>query len=112
VHTIEEAHNPEVAGSNPAPATPKGPVNRAFPLRAQSAIATAASVFAALVGLDAPRVTLTFTQTEPDSRTRYPRAAQAIEDAVVLADRLAGSTTSVPRSAGTNRSDYRARKRS
>jgi hypothetical protein len=55
---------------------------------------------------------LTFTQTEPDSRTRYPRAAQAIEDAVVLADRLAGSTTSVPRSAGTNRSDYRARKRS
>jgi hypothetical protein len=37
---------------------------------------------------------------------------QAIEDAVVLADRLAGATTSVPRSASTNRSDYRARKRS
>ena len=27
VHTIEAAHNPEVAGSNPAPATHKGPVN-------------------------------------------------------------------------------------
>src|SRR6266516_6653144 len=30
VYTIEAAHNPEVAGSNPAPATYKGPGNRAF----------------------------------------------------------------------------------
>ena len=30
VYTIEAAHNPEVAGSNPAPATDKGPGNRAF----------------------------------------------------------------------------------
>ena len=29
-YTIEAAHNPEVAGSNPAPATEKGPGNRAF----------------------------------------------------------------------------------
>jgi hypothetical protein len=27
---IEAAHNPEVAGSNPAPATEKGPGNRVF----------------------------------------------------------------------------------
>jgi hypothetical protein len=32
VYTIEAAHNPEVAGSNPAPATHKGPGNRAFVL--------------------------------------------------------------------------------
>ena len=30
VYRIEAAHNPEVAGSNPAPATQKGPGNRAF----------------------------------------------------------------------------------
>ena len=30
VYLIEEAHNPEVAGSNPAPATREGPGNRAF----------------------------------------------------------------------------------
>ena len=30
VCTIEAAHNPEVAGSNPAPATEKGPGNGAF----------------------------------------------------------------------------------
>jgi hypothetical protein len=30
VYTIEAAHNPEVAGSNPAPATEKGPGNGAF----------------------------------------------------------------------------------
>jgi hypothetical protein len=35
VHTIEAADNPEVAGSNPAAATSKGPGNRAFPFRAQ-----------------------------------------------------------------------------
>jgi hypothetical protein len=29
---IEVAHNPEVAGSNPAPATAKGPGNGAFSL--------------------------------------------------------------------------------
>jgi hypothetical protein len=29
---IDESQNPEVAGSNPAPATEKGPGNRAFPL--------------------------------------------------------------------------------
>jgi len=28
VYTIEAAHNPEVAGSNPAPATAKGPARR------------------------------------------------------------------------------------
>ena len=32
VYTIEAAHNPEVAGSNPAPATAKGPGNGAFSL--------------------------------------------------------------------------------
>jgi hypothetical protein len=30
VYLIEAAHNPEVAGSNPAPATHEGPGNRAF----------------------------------------------------------------------------------
>jgi hypothetical protein len=30
VYTTEAAHNPEVAGSNPAPATQEGPGNRAF----------------------------------------------------------------------------------
>jgi hypothetical protein len=35
VDTIEAAHNPEVAGSNPAPATQKGPGNRAFSLEAK-----------------------------------------------------------------------------
>jgi hypothetical protein len=30
VSTIEAAHNPEVAGSNPAPATGKGPGDGAF----------------------------------------------------------------------------------
>jgi hypothetical protein len=30
VYPIEAAHNPEVAGSNPAPATEKGPGNGAF----------------------------------------------------------------------------------
>jgi hypothetical protein len=30
VYIVEAAHNPEVAGSNPAPATAKGPGNRAF----------------------------------------------------------------------------------
>jgi hypothetical protein len=30
VYTIEAAHNPEVAGSNPAPATSKGLGNSAF----------------------------------------------------------------------------------
>jgi hypothetical protein len=30
VYRIEAAHNPEVAGSNPAPATKKGPQTRAF----------------------------------------------------------------------------------
>jgi hypothetical protein len=34
VYAIEAAHNPEVAGSNPAPATRKGPGNRAFLLLA------------------------------------------------------------------------------
>src|SRR5215208_4611733 len=32
VYVIESAHNPEVAGSNPAPATPKGLENGAFRL--------------------------------------------------------------------------------
>jgi len=32
VYTTGAAHNPEVAGSNPAPATGKGPGNGAFPL--------------------------------------------------------------------------------
>jgi hypothetical protein len=32
VYTIEAAHNPEVAGSNPAPATAKGAGNGAFRL--------------------------------------------------------------------------------
>jgi hypothetical protein len=32
VYLNEAAHNPEVAGSNPAPATEKGSGNRAFPL--------------------------------------------------------------------------------
>jgi hypothetical protein len=32
VYAIEAAHNPEVAGSNPAPATSKGPGNGAFRL--------------------------------------------------------------------------------
>jgi hypothetical protein len=36
VHTIEAAHNPEVAGSNPAPATREGPGNGAFPMTALS----------------------------------------------------------------------------
>ena len=39
MYIIEAAHNPEVAGSNPAPATEKGPGNGAFPLRGQAAIA-------------------------------------------------------------------------
>ena len=30
VYTVEAAHNPEVAGSNPAPATHEGPGNGAF----------------------------------------------------------------------------------
>ena len=30
MYRIEAAHNPEVAGSNPAPATEKGPGNRVF----------------------------------------------------------------------------------
>jgi hypothetical protein len=30
VYTFEAAHNPEVAGSNPAPATREGPGNSAF----------------------------------------------------------------------------------
>jgi hypothetical protein len=34
-HTIEAAHNPEVAGSNPAPATREGPGNGAFCLLVQ-----------------------------------------------------------------------------
>jgi hypothetical protein len=33
VYTIEAAHNPEVAGSNPAPATSEGPGDGAFLLR-------------------------------------------------------------------------------
>ena len=32
MYLVEAAHNPEVAGSNPAPATAKGPGNRAFSL--------------------------------------------------------------------------------
>jgi hypothetical protein len=32
VHMIEAAHNQEVAGSNPAPATRKGPGHGALPL--------------------------------------------------------------------------------
>src|SRR5829696_471951 len=32
VYRVEAAHNPEVAGSNPAPATSKGPGNGAFRL--------------------------------------------------------------------------------
>jgi hypothetical protein len=35
VYIIEAAHNPEVAGSNPAPATHKGPGNGAFCLLSQ-----------------------------------------------------------------------------
>jgi hypothetical protein len=38
VYRIEAAHNPEVAGSNPAPATFKGPGNRAFAFRPHSVI--------------------------------------------------------------------------
>jgi hypothetical protein len=39
VYTIEAAHNPEVAGSNPAPATAKGAGGGAFRLRADLASA-------------------------------------------------------------------------
>ena len=46
VYLIEAAHNPEVAGSNPAPAIEKGPGNRAFFLPAHDAIPTSAGVFA------------------------------------------------------------------
>ena len=44
VYTIEAAHNPEVAGSNPAPATQKGPGNRAFLLWITGAVPIFASV--------------------------------------------------------------------
>ena len=43
VYTIEAAHNPEVAGSNPAPATAKGPGDGAFLLQAWPAIGTPAA---------------------------------------------------------------------
>jgi hypothetical protein len=43
VYPTEAAHNPEVAGSNPAPATKKGPGNRAFCLRVGGAAGTSAS---------------------------------------------------------------------
>jgi hypothetical protein len=39
VYLFEAAHNPEVAGSNPAPATAKGPGGRAFLLGAHSGLA-------------------------------------------------------------------------
>jgi hypothetical protein len=44
VYRIEAAHNPEVAGSNPAPATEKGPGNRAFFLWITGAVPIFASV--------------------------------------------------------------------
>jgi hypothetical protein len=43
VYTIEAAHNPEVAGSNPAPATYKGPGNGAFVLETQPELVAFAS---------------------------------------------------------------------
>src|SRR5213593_3225570 len=43
VYTIQAAHNPEVAGSNPAPATHKGPGNGAFSLGAKRMLFTSAS---------------------------------------------------------------------
>ena len=45
--TAEAAHNPEVAGSNPAPGTENWPWKQGPSSAAQSAIATSASVFAA-----------------------------------------------------------------
>jgi hypothetical protein len=52
VYTIEAAHNPEVAGSNPAPVTQKGPGNRAFLLERIVSVFTCAAVPQALGGDD------------------------------------------------------------
>ena len=41
---LEAAHDPDLAGSNPAPATSKGPGNRAFRLRVGGAASARASV--------------------------------------------------------------------
>ena len=38
VDSVEVAHNPEVAGSNPAPATAEGPGNGAFLIRGTHAV--------------------------------------------------------------------------
>jgi len=47
-HLVEAAHNPEVAGSNPAPATFKGPGDRAFFCRGTNALLVLQALLQAL----------------------------------------------------------------
>ena len=54
VYPIEAAHNPEVAGSNPAPATHEGPGNGAFLLRMQGTLCASASTSLVIKGRGEP----------------------------------------------------------
>src|SRR5215468_8942588 len=67
VYTIEAAHNPEVAGSNPAPATAKGAGNGAFRLESESIPAPAAGAQTSARKLAIE--TFARTPHEPQSRT-------------------------------------------